>query len=43
MKSKIERSYEVGKELKGLWQKKLNFPHISDKHMKETVYDVQDV
>ena len=30
IKSKSERSYEIGKELKGLWQKKLNFPHISD-------------
>ena len=26
MKSKSERSYAIGKELTGLWQKKLNFP-----------------
>ena len=30
MKSKSERSYKIEKELKGLWQKKLNFLHISD-------------
>ena len=30
IKSKRERVYKIMKELKRLWPKKLNFPHISD-------------
>ena len=38
MKSKSERSYEIGKELKRLWQEKLNFNHISDTIIRSKLY-----